>query len=487
MAEEREFDVVVIGSGAGGGTAARELSALCGQGLKVAVLEAGPEYRDADFTGNELEMAGRLYFGGGGILTQDKTMTLAFARAWGGSTVVYTGTSLPLPLQRWKRWGVPGLDWEDLRRRSAKYLNENNCHLLDESLLNENNRLFRAGCRSLGLRVEQFPVNLKDCRGGGRCNLGCGHGAKQGTHRVQLPQALAAGVERATNCRVERLEGRVIHAVVESPKYGLPSQWRPGRYRIKAGIVVLAAGAVNTPALMLRSGMGSCLPMLGRRFTCQPSMILAALHERPISNYWGHPKSFYCDQFVESDGFLLETCMYFPFTTAKSLPGFGDEHADAMSRMDTLQMILALAIDDARPENRVRLDPHGETVVDYTLDEATLARLGAASGVAAQIFAAAGAGRACWPAGQIPRPGRDTITAAHLMGGCGMGTTAADSVTDAWGRVHGIPWLFVADASLFPSAAGINPYITIMALADRTAQRVRELAPELLAARGAAA
>lgn len=495
----KEFDIVIIGSGAGGGAVAKELSPLCRQGIKIAVLEWGPKFRDSDFTGKELEMANKLYFDGGGFLTKDRNMTLAFAKAYGGSTVVYTGTSLVIPEETVHRWGVEGLSWEDIRNRSQKYLTENNVHLLEEDKVNDNNRLFCRACRDLGYRVEQFPLNVKGCQGSGMCNMGCPNAAKQGTHRVQLPEAEKNGVVVVTNCRVTRIANRMIQAVVEPAAAGYPSLWHPGRYQVKAKVIIVAAGAVNSPVLLLRSSMERALPALGRYFTCHPALILVAQHNHPITNYWGHPKSYYCDHFVESKKFLLETCMYFPFTTAKNVAGFGGDHEGLIAGMDRLQMILALALDSAEPENRVTIDGEGRPVVEYRLSPETRESLVESMRVSAKIFFAAGASKVHAPASKkflidsseadqidqliVPEEfklGKISISAGHLMGGCRMGSTPSDSVTNSWGQVHGLPWLYVADASLFPKCAEINPYITIMALADRVAEGIKNNISALL-------
>jgi len=497
---ERETDVLVIGSGAGGGAVAKELAPLVAAGKRVTVVEWGAKLRPEEYTGREVDMAEKLYFDSGGMLTQDRAMTLAMGRAYGGSTVVYTGTSLTVPERVIAKWGVPGLDWRDVVTRSQKYLEENNVHLLDEDEINDNNRLFLDGCRHLGIRVEQFPINVKGCRGSSLCNLGCPSLAKQGTHRVQLPAAERAGVEVVTNCRVERIGEREVTASVMNPAWGEPSSWEPGRYRIRAKLVVVSSGAVQGPALLLRSGFGDRLPALGRYLTLHPALILVGEHEHEITNFYGHPKSYYCDEFLESERFLLETCMYFPFTTAKNLIGFGAEHSELMRAFPRLQMILVLAIDPALPSNRLTLGGDGEPVVDYTLTEPVIDSLHASMRASARIFFAAGARRVHAPAGVrffidrsqadrvdelIPRervvPGRMSVTSAHVMGGCRMGSGVADSVTDGWGQVHGTPWLYVADASLFPHCSEINPYVTIMALADRVAERIRDRAGELLA------
>jgi len=496
---EKSYDIVIIGSGAGGGAVAKELAPLCREGVRIAVLEWGPKLRDAEFTGNEVEMAGRLFVESGGMLTKDGSMTLATGKGYGGSTLSYTGTSLTVPKEVVERWAVPGLSHGDISTRAEKYLEENNVHYQPEELLNDNNRLFRQGCQTLGYNVEQFPLNLKGCKGTGICNLGCPHQAKQGTHRVQLPAAEKAGVEVITNCRVEHIGIQELEAVVENASFGAPSCWDEGRYRISAKVIVVCAGSVHSSALLLRSGFGDRLPALGRYLTLHPALILVGEHPQTISNFRGHPKSFFCDEFWRSEGFLLESCMYYPFVTAKNLIGFGSDHAQLMRAFPRLQMILVLAIDQAEAENRVEVGANGGPLVDYTLSEATLDSLHMSMKAATRIFFAAGATRVHAPAGKkffleasqvdqidhmIPRdkvvPGRISITSAHLMGGCRMGEDLGTSVTDVWGRVHDHPGLFVADSSLFPRASEINPYVTVMALADRVAERIRLDAGELL-------
>jgi choline dehydrogenase-like flavoprotein len=379
---------------------------------------------------------------------------------------------------------------------------ENNVHLLEESLLNQNNRLFVEGCRRLGYRVQQFPVNLKGCRGSSLCNLGCPNQAKQGTHRVQLPRAERNGVEVVTRCEVQRIANRKISARVGNKAEGSkgePSTWEAGDYQIDAKVVVVCAGAVNSPALLLRSGLGQSLPRLGRGFTCHPAFIMVAEHSRPITNAVGHPKSFYLDQFAESDHFLLETCMYFPFVTAKAMVGFGEEHSRFMRAFSRLQMILVLACDEVDDHNRVTIDGDGRPVVHYRFTPEVIHGLVQGAITSAKISFAAGAVRAHVPVAHSPtiesadrerldqiaenpdfKLGKLSISAAHLQGGCAMGSGPEDSVTDSYGRVHGVPWLHVADSSLFPNSLEINPYLTIMALADCVAETIRKNVNALL-------
>ncbi len=336
---------------------------------------------------------------------------------------------------------------------------------------------------------------MKGCRGSSLCNLGCPNAAKQGTDRVQLPAAERRGVEVVSRAEATRIEEKlVVVRVSAAPAGGKggPPEWEPGEYRVRAGTVVVAGGAVGSPALLLRSAFGERLPRLGEGFTCHPAFILVGEHPREITNDVGHPKSYYVDRAAE-EGYVLETCMYFPFVTAKSLIGFGGTNESFLRAFPRLQMILVLACDRATAGNRVAVDSGGRPVVHYGFTDQVVRALAAGTRASARIFFGAGAERVHVPlaippelrateAGEIDeriRPehflaGTVPVSAAHLMGGCGMGSSAGDSVTDSWGRVHGRPWLRVADSSLFPDSLQINPYLTIMALADRAAEAIRE-------------
>ena len=496
-------DVVIVGSGAAGGTVAQALAPLVRDGLRVIVFEQGARLDDDEFTGRELEMANALFEEGGGVLTADGAMTLAFGRTYGGSTVAYTGTSLVPDAHVFERWNVPSLTHADVHERAARYAEQNGAHFHTDDEINENNRLFAAGCRSLGLEAGRFPVNTRGCQGSGLCNLGCPNAAKQGTNRVQLPAAERAGVEVVTRAEVRRVGERQVTVRVH-PKApgtkGRDGEWAPGEYVVTAHAIVLCGGSLGSTALMLRSGFARALPRLGERYTCHPAHILVAEHPRPIVNDVGFPKSFYLDR--PDEGFILETCMYFPFITAKNLTGFGADHQRFLDAFPRLQMILVMAHDRAVPGNRITIDRSGRPVVHYAFTPAVTSALVAATRLSARIFFGAGAVRVHAPSADPPLLTRDdlphletrvherhflthriSVSSAHMMGGCAMGRASADSVTDGSGRVHGVPWLFVADSALFPDSSDVNPYLTVMALADRAAEA---LVADLPALRGAA-
>ncbi|MFQ5739948.1 MAG: GMC family oxidoreductase N-terminal domain-containing protein [Acidobacteriota bacterium] len=488
------YDIVIVGSGAGGGTVARALSDMCADGVKIGLLDWGGRFERKDNTRRELEMARKYYFADGGFQTSSQDMTLAFCKAVGGSTNVYTGVTFRPPRHVLEKWNVPCVTWADLEPRCDKYIAENNVHLLPPERINRNNRLFKQGCQALGWPVGQFPISVKDCAGLNTCNLGCARHAKQGTAQVQIPAAEARGVEVISSCRVDRIEGGALVADILSAQHGLaPAPYPTGRYRIEAPRIVLAAGTMNTPPILMRSFGKQAWPALGRYFTCHPALTLVAEHDTPVNGARGHPKSYYCDAFAKTDRFLLETCFYFPFTTAKNLAGFGVDVDALMSRIDHQQQILVLILDKARKANRVTIDRNGATVVHYDLDSDLQAAMVKSIRASGRLFFAAAAKRAHLPAtanffttadqarqlDHLVSPnrlklGQVAVSAAHLMGGCRMGTDAVSSVTDPWGRVHHKPGLYVADASLFPDSVEVNPYLTIMALADRVAEAVRK-------------
>lgn len=488
------YDIIIIGSGAGGGTVAKELASLCSKGAKIALLEWGGLFDKKDNTRQELEMAGKYYFDHGGFLTQQQDLTLGFAKAVGGSSKVFTGTSLKLPDEVVKKWNVPDLTSIDLAPRYEKYFLENNVHFKSRDELNENETLFEQGCKSLGWDCQQFPIATKDCVGLGTCNLGCAASAKQGTAEVQIPKAQSLGVELITFCRVDKIRENEVYATIVPAEHGLAQSKLPvGKHKFRAKKIVISAGAIHSPALLMRSFGSDFLPAIGRYFTCHPALMLAAKHPRKINNLIGHPKSFFVDAFVPSHHVLLETCMYFPFTLAKNLSGFGQDIDNFIRDFNRLQMILALAIDPAERHNHIGIKRDGSPYVSYQFHENTIQGLLAGVRKSAEIFFAAGADSVHAPgadsfliekrdkeniATMVKRKnfklGKVSIAAAHLMGGCRMGEDARTSVVDPWGRLHKQKDVYVADASIFPAAAEINPIMTIMALADRVAETIKK-------------
>lgn len=490
-----EYDVVIIGSGAGGGTVAARLAPLCEKGARILLLEAGPRYPVTYYTQRELEMMD-LFAMAGAWPVKTGEITLAQGKGLGGSTLMYTGVTFRIQDAVLQKWNVPGLTEKDLAPRFDALEKEVNAKFIEEDKINRNNRLFQKGCRELNLPVEKFHLNIKDCEGDGFCNLGCRKEAKQGTMQVQIPYAMQAGVEVVPNCEALHVEKGMIRArVKKAPPGTIPGNWDPGIYHIRTKYTVLAGGCPGSPGLLLQSGFGKEFPALGRYITMHPAMTLYGIHPETVNGFEGFPKTYYTPAFSEKEGFFLETAFYYPFITTKHIGLWGNELADVMNAYTRLMAILVLQHDSALYENRIIAHPKKPVVIDYKLTEESIQSLCQAQVRASEIFFAAGCEKVVMPQadkkvftiqdvpggdleGFIRRENFVSITtpvsSAHPQGGCRMGKNPDDSVTNFRGEVHGNPWLFVADASLFPESSHVNPYLTVMALADRVAESVTE-------------
>ncbi|KPA10442.1 GMC family oxidoreductase [Candidatus Magnetomorum sp. HK-1] len=490
---KKYYDIIIVGSGAGGGTVAQALIPLVKKGLKVAILEQGPHYPHSYYTQREIEMMRLFRFNGAWPVTSGE-ITIAAGQGVGGSTLMYTGVSFRLPASVVHEWNVPGLTIEDLNPRFERIEKDINVITPSEKITNENNQLFKKGCESLGWPVKKIPLNIKNCEQMGFCNLGCSSGSKQGTLEVQIPEAIKHGVHLIPNCEVLRISEKKIHAKVQkTPKGTLQGPWKPGNVTIAAKIIVLAAGSPGTSGLLLKSGFQKKLPRIGRDITLHPAMTLYGVYPKPIINYRGFPKTFYTDQFSESHDYYIETAFYYPFVSSRHLGLWGKDLVETMSKYNQLMTVLILNHDTTIPENRISIGRKGAVCVHYRLSKKVINSLCHAQIQSARLFFEAGCDQVIMPCASSPVIHRDKndleslksliqtrnfipiktpVSSAHPQGGCCMGETTEESVTNSWGQVHGYPWLFVADASLFPKSAHVNPYLTVMALADRVAEGI---------------
>lgn len=496
---KRDYDVVIVGSGAGGGTVADRLVPLASAGAKIAVLETGPFYRKEYFTQRELEMMGLLWFGGAWP-TEDGAITMAAGKGVGGSTLMYTGVTFRVPDEVCVEWGVPGVTPEDLKPRFDRLEAELSVIEPDQDMINDNNRLFKEGCDKLGWPVDKIRLNLKNCEQMGFCNLGCSVGGKQGTLEVQIPRALAGGIEVIPNCQVEKVADQTVYALVQpTPQGTQPGPWPEGPVEVRAKRVVLCGGSPGSPAILLRSGLGEKFPVLGRYFTLHPALTVYGIYPKPIKNYRGFPKTYYTPKFTQSHHHYIETAFYYPFVSTKHLGLWGRELKEVMKQYSRFMCMIVLNHDAARPENRIGLDKNGGPVLRYKIQPESIQSLCQAQAHATRIFFAAGCEKAIMPCADRPVFAASEVAdqdlekfisaknfiinkmplaSAHPQGGCRMGADPRTSVTTSRGQVHGHPWLYVADASLFPQSSHVNPYLTIMALADRVAEQLRETAKE---------
>jgi choline dehydrogenase-like flavoprotein len=258
--------------------------------------------------------------------------------------------------------------------------------------------------------------------------------------------------------------------------------------RFKARKVVVAAGALSSSALLLQSNLRGLSGATGKFLTLHPALTSFGRAAKPIRGFDGFPKLYFTDAYSESHHYYLETAFYFPFVTAKSLPGFGEELKRFMRSYANLTCALTLVHDEAEEHNAIVVKG-GRATLEYRLSPASRAAIVHAQRTAGRIFFAGGVEEYVSPVShsfgvhraedldrvideRALRSGKVVVSSAHPMGGCRMGSDERSSVTDAWGRVHNHPNIVVADASLFPTSSKVNPFLTVMALAERNAEQI---------------
>jgi choline dehydrogenase-like flavoprotein len=489
-----ECDVAVVGSGAGGAITAQ---ALAEAGLAVAIVEEGPLASSSEFRMREGEAYGRLYQEGGARRTVDRAISILQGRCVGGSTTVNWTSSFRAPaatLDQWQRaHGLASMDAAALAPWYERI--EARLGIAPWAVApNANNDALRRGCEALGIPWGVIARNVRGCWNLGYCGMGCPTNAKQSMLVTAIPAALDRGATLVHRCRVERLavEG---DRVIECEARGVEASGAaPGRerLRIRARHYVLAAGAIASPALLLRSHAPDPHGLTGRRTFLHPTVASVAAMPRPVHGWSGAPQSVYCDHFLEGApggpaGFKIESAPVHPVLAAITLPGFGDEHARRMAALPDRQVLIALLRDgfhaDA-PGGRVLLREDGSAVLDYPMTPylwegarrawLAMARIQLAAG-AREVLAVHEDARPAgsWEAAQRAieslalRPLAARVMSAHVMGGCAMGADARAGVVDEAGRHRHLANLSIHDGSVFPTALGTNPQLTIYALAAR--------------------
>jgi choline dehydrogenase-like flavoprotein len=479
--EVEKCDVVVVGSGAGGAAAARVLAEA---GLDVVVLEEG-EYHDAlTYSRDPIDALTTLYRDGGLTACDGRPpIALPVGRAVGGTTVINSGTCFRAPgdvLRRWRdEHGIPwatdlDADYESIERDLAVVA-------VDPDRGGRNADLCRAGADAIGASNGPVPRNAGGVTCCGTCPGGCALDAKRAMHVSELPRAVAAGARIRAGVRVEKviLSGGRASGVVARRSSGTSP------YAVVARAVVLAGGALGTPELLLRQGLGS--PHLGRHLRIQPACWVGARFPGQDVRGWdGIMQSWRVDEWLDRGLFLEATFTPVAFG-AHWLRGAGVEWKERLARYGELGVIGVHLRD--RSEGRVRLHSGGDLRLTYSLtrEDAAALRFGIAR--AAQIHFAAGADEVYPQVGGLGslQPGRERIVeeslfspsalrleAFHPMGTARMGTSARDSVVDPSGAHHALPGLYVADASVMPTALGANPMLTIMACSRRIARGLAE-------------
>jgi choline dehydrogenase-like flavoprotein len=497
-----EADAVVVGSGAGGGVIA---AALAEAGQHVIVLEAGGLFEEADFNGYELWAYQNLYWRGGPNPTADMNVSLWAGAGFGGGTAINWTNCLrtkPWVREQWAReHGLEGLDGPDFDRHLDAVWERisvtDGC-----SDLNGPHSMMRKGADRLGWSFKTITRNIDASRytadSAGFIGFGDRTGAKQSTARTYLADARERGAELIARCFAQRVFTEGGRAAGVEGVYADLESGRTARVTVRAPRVVVACGALESPALLLRSGIGG--PAVGKNLRLHPCTAVGGQYEEETRAWWGAPQAALVDEFANAGdgyGFLIEAPQYATGTIAAATPFVsGADHKQAMSELPFGATFIGLVRDHGA--GRVTIDEAGQAVPWYSLaDERDVVtthraleaqvRLHVAAG--ARQIAALAAGMPTWRVGDdvdryIERLRRVRLGAggfrlfsAHQMGTCRMGSDPQTSVANPFGELHDTPGVWIGDASAFPTSSGTNPMITIMALAHRTGEAILTTAP----------
>ncbi len=504
MPKQLVADVVIIGTGAGGGITAE----ICAKaGLKVLMIEEGPLKSSNDFKMLESEAYPTLYQESAARKTADKAINIMQGRTVGGSTTVNWTSSFRTPedtLAFWQQeFGLQELTSSQMApwfEQAERRLNISDWQVPP----NENNDILRRGAEIKGISWGAIRRNVSNCWNLGYCGMGCPTNAKQSMLVSTIPVALENGAElvaslRAHSFKIERGRIRSLNCQVMNPDGILPSGQQ---VEVIGQHFVLAGGAINSPGVLLRSKAVDPHGRLGARTFLHPVVISAATMDHEVRPDAGAPQTIYSDHYLHVDpidgpvGFKLEAPPLHPVIFASTLPGFAKKHADIMSNFSKTHMQLALLRDGFHSDSvggRVRLNSDDTPLLDYKLTPAIWDAARRALTAMAELQHLAGAKNTLpihehaqrvdnidAALAQINaldmKPLAMKVVSAHVMGGCGMSGDEQKGVTRPDGRHWQIENLSVHDGSLFPTSIGANPQLSIYGLTNKLSQQlVKEL------------
>ena len=491
--ERLAADVAIVGSGAGAGITAELLARA---GLRIVIVEEGPLRSSSDFRQLEADAYPALYQESAARKTRDQAITILQGRCVGGSTTVNWTSSFRTPtatLDYWRsQFALAGYSDAEL----APFFEQVERRLSIGPWLtppNENNDLLRRGAARLGIPAASIARNVKGCWNLGSCGMGCPTNAKQSMLVTTIPRALDEGATLLVETRAERFEirnGRIraLHCIGASGQ--------AAQTRIEASHYVLAGGAINSPAVLLRSQAPDPHGRLGRRTFLHPVVLSAAVMPQRVEGWQGAPQSIFTDHFLETQaidgpiGYKLEAPPLHPVIFASTVPGHGARYAESLRAFPSTHVLLALLRDGFHPQapgGEVRLRADGSPELDYPLTDYVMDGARRALLSMAEIQFAAGASQVqpvhelappcrSWAEArhalhQLPmKPLLTKVVSAHVMGGCALSGDEHLGVT----RPDGVHWqlanLSVHDGSLFPTSIGANPQVSVYGIANRLAQ-----------------
>lgn len=494
-------DVCIIGSGPGGAVTA---DVLAKAGLSVLILEEGGWFTKERFRQREDEAYPLLYQDGGQRTTKDTAITIMQGRTVGGGSTVNWTTCFRTPedvVETWRtQHGANAISIADLNPHWDWAEQRLGIEEIPLEAANVNNRSLFDGAKKLGIIAAPIKRNVRGCALTGSCGHGCPLDAKQSMLVTLLPDAFNAGAALLSRCRADRIvyegaravriEGSLLDAFGRDPT-GV-------KVVVKPRLVIVSGGAINSPALLLRSGTADRSGMLGHRTFLHPVIAGLALFDQPVRGFTGAPQSIASHAFAhrakDEVGYFIEAGPVHPMLASVAYPGFGRDHLSFMKMLPHVAAHLAITMDgfhDDVPGGRVSVSPSGRPVLDYPIPprlweafrhgQKTMAKIGLAAG-AHTIGTAHDPPLLIKSEADIDKvdampwePCKVAIFSAHQMGGVMMSDEAKRGVVRSVDlRHHDIENLHVVDGSVFPTSLGVNPQLSIYGLARLAATRIAE-------------
>lgn len=480
---ETTVDFCVIGSGCGGATSAWELAKA---GKDVLVLEEGGDYTGLKLTQRDSQMYDQLYMDRGGRATSDLSIAVLQGRALGGGGVINASDVVPIVdpvLDLWvKKFGLSAFTPEALAPFKQAALEDLAANVPFEEQLNRNNKLLRDGSTKLGLKGEVMHHNRVGCAGVGACLVGCPLDRKKNPRFVAIPGALEKGARFWIRSRVVRIENATAELkTLRVRRLDAKGYHEGDEVVVKARHVILAANAVATPQLLIRSGIGN--EHVGRNLSLQPQLPVTARFKDQVHFYRGIPQAYAVTEHENLDdpehgwwGFRIEAISGTPGIVGSLLPELGSKGFDLMRDYDKMAASLLLLPDE--PHGQVRVEPSGRLRIDYSLTDEQRARFRQAVKVAAKIYLAAGATEVyvpCVPPLRIRseadlkqvdemslRPTSAPLMSAHQQGTVRFAPDAGSGGANPEGLVYGTKDIYAFDSSGFPTSASSHTMAPIL-------------------------
>jgi choline dehydrogenase-like flavoprotein len=482
-------DAVVVGSGAGGAVAARELTRA---GLRVVVLEEGDWVRPAEYGSATPVGTMRRCWRESGLsaavaLGQTPFISVLQGRCVGGSSVLTGGVCFRIPeevLAHWSRdQGLTTLTPEGMSAHFDVVEETIHVEIVPEGMRSRSTELFVEGAAKLGIPMKSMRRNTSGCHGASRCNFGCPHGAKMSVDFSYLPDACEGGALVVSDALVERVDvtGGVARGVRgrlldEEGEKGPP-------FEIQAKVVIVACGSLHTPLLLRASGLDS--RHLGRHMTLHPGVRVSAVFDDVVDGWDGALQSVYSDHFAD-DGITLVSVYPPPSILSAAFLGVGSRYRENVHKMPRVAVFGAMIHDEGG--GRVRRWFGREPLVTYRMAAVDRPRLIRAMEVVARMGFAAGAREIAMPifglealkserelddfVARPPEMHRVECTAYHPLGTAKMSADPRAGVVRETGEAWQVDNLYVADGSVLPTSIGVNSQLAIMAMSDKIARGI---------------